>query len=427
MRSALNRLTTPTSPVSPSFSHLSLDDSGIPTALSSAVTTPPDGIPAILSPTSAGQSVLLLDAIAASFNKPHFSDVQFRIGRDGTVVYAHKYVLGLRCPVFKSLFYSNANKFSGDPIVLEDIEPAAFIAVMNYLYSDKIVLTPETVMSAMLGMTAFVKSAKFYMGVQLSAKYALPFLQQATFYQFDDQVKTIVEFINSHRSEVMSHNVCGEQALDDVECFLKTDGIHVRAVDIFRAVVSWGKRECLRKQLVTSAENKRKVLATLLPHIRWAKVTLEDVQQCVIPTEVLTDKQLSEWCGMAALQSTGPVVVVARISTAQPMSQSRRTTGTTLEKLPRSRSSDLLNVTHDEGRRSRSVSQEHLTAAAVVVDDEIPLDQSFERRRPTAAGLQIARAKLADLKQSLAQGRVPRFSSSLSTRPAGVADRKASS
>ena len=57
-------------------------------------------------------------------------DVTFRVGVEGKLVRAHKYVLASRSPVFDAMLYGDLAET--DDIKIPDIEPSTFDALLRY-------------------------------------------------------------------------------------------------------------------------------------------------------------------------------------------------------------------------------------------------------------------------------------------------------
>lgn len=79
------------------------------------------------------------------FNKDILSDVRFLVGRGPQQqrLSAHKFVLSVGSAVFDAMF-NGAMATTSDEVDLPDVEPAAFLALLRFLYSDEVHIGPET-------------------------------------------------------------------------------------------------------------------------------------------------------------------------------------------------------------------------------------------------------------------------------------------
>ena len=76
------------------------------------------------------------------------ADVHFIVGAESTRIPAHKLVLSAGSAVFDALFNGGiASK--EDEIKLPDVEHAAFLALLRFLYTDEVRIGPETVMTTL--------------------------------------------------------------------------------------------------------------------------------------------------------------------------------------------------------------------------------------------------------------------------------------
>ena len=76
-----------------------------------------------------------------------FSDLKFLIGPGRKAIFAHRCILSARCAVFKAMF---ADKASGGhdkevPLVLSDMSPEIFLAMLEFIYTNCVTLSSKTV------------------------------------------------------------------------------------------------------------------------------------------------------------------------------------------------------------------------------------------------------------------------------------------
>ena len=78
-----------------------------------------------------------------------FSDVKFIIGPNRKAVYAHRCILASRCAVFKATFADQSQKSTtadkDTPFVLSDMTPEIFLAMLEFIYTNTVTLTPKIV------------------------------------------------------------------------------------------------------------------------------------------------------------------------------------------------------------------------------------------------------------------------------------------
>ena len=83
----------------------------------------------------------LADDLHAVVDDPDFSDVRFIVEK--RVVHAHRIVLSARCEHFQAMFKSGMRESTATEIEIPNITHTAFIALMQYLYSDAVTTNPD--------------------------------------------------------------------------------------------------------------------------------------------------------------------------------------------------------------------------------------------------------------------------------------------
>lgn len=64
------------------------------------------------------------------------SDIRFVIGEERQTIYAHKCLLAARCEVFRAMFAVPQGEEAPTPLVLSDIKPSIFLAVLEFIYTN---------------------------------------------------------------------------------------------------------------------------------------------------------------------------------------------------------------------------------------------------------------------------------------------------
>jgi speckle-type POZ protein len=76
------------------------------------------------------------------------ADVTFSVG--GETFAAHKIILAARSPVFEAELYGEMKERNAQCIMVEDMQPAAFKALLHFIYTDSL---PDVVDSGLVVMT----------------------------------------------------------------------------------------------------------------------------------------------------------------------------------------------------------------------------------------------------------------------------------
>ena len=74
-----------------------------------------------------------------------FSDVKFVVGDQRKIIYGHRIVIGLRCPLLQKLFQESASK-PEVPIILADVNPETFQQMMEFMYTNTVQINQHSAM-----------------------------------------------------------------------------------------------------------------------------------------------------------------------------------------------------------------------------------------------------------------------------------------
>ncbi|XP_078527880.1 BTB/POZ domain-containing protein 19 isoform X2 [Lissotriton helveticus] len=163
--------------------------------------------------------------IRSLLHNPLFSDVTFIVGKERRELYGHRCVLACRCRVFHEMFLEQPlladSSQQGQPIVLSDVQPEVFLAVMEFLYTNCVTLHScialEVLTSALeYGLEDLRKLCVQYITDTLTVELACEALQDVvrtqTFRELSDQSLLVI---------------------------LQSDGLTIDEVELVRAVREW--------------------------------------------------------------------------------------------------------------------------------------------------------------------------------------------
>ena len=82
------------------------------------------------------------------------SDIRFVVGEERQIIYAHKCQLAARCEVFRAMFAvqkdrGEAGESPPAPLVLSDIKPTIFLAVLEFIYTNCSSLSTDIVIDVL--------------------------------------------------------------------------------------------------------------------------------------------------------------------------------------------------------------------------------------------------------------------------------------
>lgn len=144
------------------------------------------------------------------FNNEILSDVHFNVGKDDNqqLIPAHKFVLSVGSSVFDAMFNGVlANKC--DEIELPDVEPAAFMHLLKFLYSDEVRIGPESVMTTLYtakkyAVAALEEHCVDFLKSNLGTDNAFLLLTQARLFDEPQLASLCLEMIDKNTAEALN-------------------------------------------------------------------------------------------------------------------------------------------------------------------------------------------------------------------------------
>ncbi|XP_069505607.1 BTB/POZ domain-containing protein 2 isoform X2 [Ambystoma mexicanum] len=238
------------------------------------------------------------ERFAFLFNNEVLSDVHFLVGKGmgSQRIPAHRFVLAVGSAVFDAMFNGGMATTSTE-IELPDVEPAAFLALLKFLYSDEVQIGPETVMTTLYtakkyAVPALEAHCVDFLKKNLRADNAFMLLTQARLFDEPQLASLCLENIDKNTSDAINAEGFTDIDLDTLIAVLERDTLGIREIRLFNAMVRWSEAECPRQQHQVTPENKRKVLGKALSLIRFPLMTIEEFAAGPAQSGILTDREV---------------------------------------------------------------------------------------------------------------------------------------
>ncbi|XP_070542420.1 BTB/POZ domain-containing protein 2-like [Ptychodera flava] len=238
------------------------------------------------------------ERFAFMFNNEILSDVHFIVGKDMQTqrIPAHKFVLSVGSAVFYAMFNGGMATQSAE-VELPDVEPAAFLALLRFLYSDEVQIGPETVMTTLYtakkyAVPALESACVDFLKRNLSADNAFMLLTQARLFDEPQLAALCLETIDKNTAEALSAEGFTDIDLDTLCVVLERDALGIKECKLFSAVVRWAEAECHRQQISPTPENRRSVLGRALTLIRFPLMTVEEFASGAAQSGILQDREV---------------------------------------------------------------------------------------------------------------------------------------
>ncbi|XP_077005997.1 BTB/POZ domain-containing protein 19 isoform X1 [Tamandua tetradactyla] len=92
-----------------------------------------------------GEAVPFSTALRSLINNPRYSDVCFVVGQERQEIFAHRCLLACRCNFFQRLLGVDSGPGVSNPVLLSTVPAAAFLAVLEFLYTNSVELHRHSV------------------------------------------------------------------------------------------------------------------------------------------------------------------------------------------------------------------------------------------------------------------------------------------
>ncbi|XP_043199941.1 BTB/POZ domain-containing protein 2-like [Amphibalanus amphitrite] len=240
----------------------------------------------------------VVERIAYLFNSAAMCDVRFVVGRDANrqVVPAHKFVLSIGSAVFDAMFNSSLST-EDEFIALPDVEPQAFLALLRFLYTDEVLIGPETVMTILYtakkyAVPALERECVDFLERNLSPDNAFMLLTQARLFDEPELAALCLDTIDKSTAVALVADGFVDIDRDTLCAVLERNMLRIRESRLFAAVLRWAEAACRRHELPPTPENLRSQLGDALYLVRFPLMSVEEFAAGPAQSGVLTDREV---------------------------------------------------------------------------------------------------------------------------------------
>ncbi|XP_012264537.1 BTB/POZ domain-containing protein 3 isoform X2 [Athalia rosae] len=234
---------------------------------------------------------------AAMFNNHLMADVQFIVGSPGHTqpIPAHKYVLATGSSVFYAMFYGGLAENKKD-IEVPDVEPAAFLTLLKYMYCDEIQLEADTVLATLYVAKKYIvphlaRACVNYLETSLTAKNACLLLSQSRLFEEPDLMQRCWEVIDAQAEMALRSEGFVDIDIHTLESVLSRETLNCKETHLWDAALRWASAECTRRELEATPANQRRLLGSALNLIRLPAMSLEEFANGVAQTGILNPQE----------------------------------------------------------------------------------------------------------------------------------------
>lgn len=194
-----------------------------------------------------------------------WADCRFLVGTppNQKLLQGHKLILAMASPVFERMFYGNLPDKT-DPIVIPDVQPEAFHAMLEYIYSDKIDIRSFDKACELCYVAKkyllphVVAQCTHFLWADLSPKNACRAYEFAKLFDEPKLMKSSMDIISAKTKEVLADpNFCHIE-MSTFLTILDCDNLNIESeLDMFNALLRYAMESgCMPDDSDTMSENK---------------------------------------------------------------------------------------------------------------------------------------------------------------------------
>ncbi|XP_044891649.1 BTB/POZ domain-containing protein 19 isoform X6 [Felis catus] len=239
-----------------------------------------------------GEAAPFSTALRSLLNNPQYSDVCFVVGQERQEVFAHRCLLACRCNFFQRLLGPKLGSGMPSPVVLSTVPAEAFLAVLEFLYTNSVRLHRHSTLVSFLLLlmgsdhtlphthsglerNVFQHRSSFHFCSQLCLEFVVKVLdvelvcealQVAVTFGLGPLQERCIAFIEAHSQEALRTRGFLELSAPALLSLLRSDKLRVDEAELVLAARSWAR--------VGAAVLERPVAEVAAPVVRELRLAL---------------------------------------------------------------------------------------------------------------------------------------------------------
>ncbi|XP_063143102.1 BTB/POZ domain-containing protein 19 isoform X9 [Rattus norvegicus] len=193
-----------------------------------------------------GQAAPFSTALRSLINNPRYSDICFVVGQERQEVFAHRCLLACRCNFFQRLLGPGIPS----PVVLSTVPAEAFLAVLEFLYTNSVKLHRYSVLEVLTAAVEYGLEELREFCPQLCLEFVVKVLdvelvcealQVAVTFGLEPLQKRCIAFIETHSQEALRTRGFLELSATALLPVLRSDKLCVDEAELIQAARSWAR------------------------------------------------------------------------------------------------------------------------------------------------------------------------------------------
>ncbi|XP_053431960.1 BTB/POZ domain-containing protein 19 isoform X4 [Nycticebus coucang] len=244
-----------------------------------------------------GEAVPFSTALRSLINNPWYSDVRFVVGQERQEIFAHRCLLACRCSFFQRLLGSEPASRVESPVVLSTVPAEAFLAVLEFLYTNSVKLYRHSVLEVLTaaveyGLEELRELCLEFVVKVLDVELVCEALQVAVTFGLGPLQEYCIAFIEAHSQEALRTRGFLELSAPALLLLLRSDMLCVDEAELVRAARSWARvgAAVLERPLAeVAAPVVRELRLALLAPAELSALEEQNRREPLIPVEQIVD------------------------------------------------------------------------------------------------------------------------------------------
>ncbi|XP_058573633.1 BTB/POZ domain-containing protein 19 isoform X3 [Neofelis nebulosa] len=196
-----------------------------------------------------GEAAPFSTALRSLLNNPQYSDVCFVVGQERQEVFAHRCLLACRCNFFQRLLGPKLGSGMPSPVVLSTVPAEAFLAVLEFLYTNSVRLHRHSVLEVLTaaieyGLEELRELCLEFVVKVLDVELVCEALQVAVTFGLGRLQERCLAFIEAHSQEALRTRGFLELSAPALLSLLRSDKLRVDEAELVLAARSWARVGC---------------------------------------------------------------------------------------------------------------------------------------------------------------------------------------
>ena len=212
------------------------------------------------------------------------------------IFHCHKLLLAMASPVFEAMFFGGLAETRRE-IKIPDVQPEAFSALLSYIYTDKVNLSNfELVCDICYAANKYmlpdlVEECTQFLWRDVNHKNACRALEFARLFEEPVLLEKALHVITHQTLDIVEESSWEEVDRTTLVTVLSKDHLAAPESVLFDAMDLWAARECDRRGVKKSGDNKRNVLSEAVYLIRYLSLSAAEFAAGPAQSGILTDRE----------------------------------------------------------------------------------------------------------------------------------------